>query len=53
MKVLKVFIKPFEAPQRRMKKKSNLIFISIQLSEIHGTGRVKIIVSGSTIFRLK
>ena len=33
-KVLKAFIKP-EAPQRSEKK-----FISIQLSELHGTGRV-------------
>ena len=41
MKALKTFIKPFEAPQRSVKKKKNLIFISMQLSEMHGTGRVK------------
>ena len=40
MKALKAFIKPFEAPQGSVKKKVNLIFISIQLSEIHGVGRV-------------
>ena len=38
MKVLKAFVKPFEAPQRSVKKK--LIFIFIQLSEMHGTGKV-------------
>ena len=37
----KAFIKPFEVPQRSVKIKINLIFISIQLSEMHGTGRVK------------
>ena len=37
MKALKAFIKPFEAPQRSVKIKINLIFISIQLSEMHGT----------------
>ena len=40
MKALKAFINSFEAPQRSMKEKFNLIFISIQLSEMHGTGRV-------------
>ena len=39
MKAFKAFIKPFEAPQRSMKIK--LIFILIQLCEIHGVGRVK------------
>ena len=39
-KVFKAFIKPFEAPQRSVKIK-NLTFISIQLSEMHGTGRDK------------
>ena len=33
-------MKPFEAQQRRVKIK-NLIHISIQLSEMHGTGKVK------------
>ena len=35
-KFLKAFIKPSEAPQR-----SEKFFISIQLSEMHGTGRVR------------
>ena len=49
---LKTFIKPFEAPQRSMKIKFNLMFISIQLSEMHETGRVKNeIQSTLTIFR--
>ena len=39
MKALKDFIKPFEAPQRNVK--INLIFVLIQLSEIHALGRVK------------
>ena len=38
----KAFIKPFEVPQRSVKKNFNLIFISIKLSEIHGAGSVKI-----------
>ena len=41
MKDLKDFIKPFEAPLRRMKIKFNLIFILMQLSEIDRTGKVK------------
>ena len=42
MKAIKAFIKPFGAPQRSVKtKKINLIFISIQLSEMHGLLRVK------------
>ena len=41
MQTLKAFIKPFDAPQGSVKKKINLIFISMQLSEMHGTGRVK------------
>ena len=36
MKALKAFIKPYEAPQRCVKLKFNLSFISTQLSE---TGR--------------
>ena len=36
----KVFIKFFEAPQRSLKIKFKLIFILIQLSEMHGAGRV-------------
>ena len=38
---LKGLHKPFEGPQRCVKIKFNLIFISIQLSEIHGTLMVK------------
>ena len=41
MKALKAFLKPFEAPQRSVKIKIYLIFISIQLSEMNGMGRVK------------
>ena len=42
-KVLKAIIKPFEAPQRHVKIKMYLnFFISRQLSEMHGTGRVKV-----------
>ena len=42
MKALKAFIKPFEVSQSVIiKVKFNLIFISIQLSEMHGTERVK------------
>ena len=35
MKAFKAFIKPIEAQQRSAKLKFNLIFISIQLSEMH------------------
>ena len=42
MKALKAFIKPFEAPQRSVKIKFNLNFISMQLPEMHGTGRVNL-----------
>ena len=45
MKALKAFIKPFEAPQRSVGKKLKLTIISIQLSEIHGAGRVNILVT--------
>ena len=38
---IKAFIKPFEAPQRSVKIKFNSIFISIQLSEMNGSLRVK------------
>ena len=38
MKVLKAFVKPFEVPTRKAKKKWKLIFISRQLSEMHGKG---------------
>ena len=41
MKVFKAFIKPFEAPQRSVKKKFKLIFILLQLSKIHGAGSAK------------
>ena len=37
---MKAFIKPFEAPQKRVKKK--LIFFFRQLPEIHRAERVKI-----------
>ena len=40
MKALKTFIKPFEAPQRSVKIKVYVNFISIQLSEMHGTEKV-------------
>ena len=33
---IRVFIKPFEAQQKSVKWKFYLIFISIQLSEMHG-----------------
>ena len=36
------FMKPFDVPQRSVKIKFNFIFILIQLSEMHGTGRLKI-----------
>ena len=38
---LKAFVKPFEAPQRNVKIKIE-VFTSIQLSEMHRTGRVNI-----------
>ena len=41
IKDIKAFIKPFEAPQRNVKIKIELIFISVQISEINGTWRVK------------
>ena len=40
MKAFKAFIKPFKAPQRSAKKKFKLIFILIQLPEMHGVERV-------------
>ena len=40
MKALKAFIKPFEAPQRIVKRKIELIFILIQLSAMHEVGGV-------------
>ena len=42
MKALKIVIKLFEEPQRSVKIKSKLIFILIQLSEMHGAKRVNI-----------
>ena len=42
MKALKTFIKPFEAPERSVKIKFAFILILIQLSEMHGVGRVDI-----------
>ena len=42
MKDFKAFIKPFEAPQRNVKKKKfKLIFILMQLSEKQEAGKVK------------
>ena len=41
MKALKAFIKPFEEPQRSVKIKFKLIFILLQLSKMHGAGKVK------------
>ena len=38
---LKDFIKSFEAPQRSVKIKFMLIFISLHFSEMHGVGGVK------------
>ena len=40
-RTFKALIKPFEASQRSVKKINFIVFISIQLSEMHGTGRVK------------
>ena len=40
MKTLKAFIKPSEAPERSLKIKILLNFISIQLSEMHKTRKV-------------
>ena len=42
MKAFKAFIKPFEAPQRIVKRKIDLIFILIQLSAMHGVGKVSL-----------
>ena len=39
MKVLKVLIKPFEAPQRSIKIKIQLNFILIQLPQIDWVGK--------------
>ena len=41
MEAFKAFIKPFEVPQISVKKKFKLIFISLQLSEMHRTLRIK------------
>ena len=40
MKAFKAFVNPFKAPQRSVKKNFKLIFILIQLPEIHGVERV-------------
>ena len=53
MKSLKAFLKPFEAPQRSVKIKIYLIFISIQLSEMNGMGRVKQTEDYYTIIRTR
>ena len=44
LKALKASIKPFEAPQKR-KWKLNLFSILIQLSKIHGAGRVEVCIN--------
>ena len=44
MKALKTFIKPYEAPQGSVKIKFNLIFISMKLSEMHGTEKLMVCV---------
>ena len=36
-------MKPFEIPQGSVKKKFKLSFIFIQLTKMHGTGRVKLL----------
>ena len=41
MEAFKAFIKPFEVPQISVKKKFKLIFISLQLSEMHRALRIK------------
>ena len=43
-------MKPFEAPQRNVKVKFKLIFISIQLSETQGTLRINISPFILTVF---
>ena len=53
MKALKAFLKPFEAPQRSVKIKIYLIFISIQLSEMNEMGRVKQTEDYYTIIRTR
>ena len=53
MKALKAFLKPFEVPQRSVKIKIYLIFISIQLSEMNGMGRVKQTEDYYTIIRTR
>ena len=45
-------LKPFEAPQRSVKVKFKLIFILLQLSKMHGAGRVKFFYS-STLTTIK
>ena len=44
MKALKALRKPFEMLKRSVKKKFKLIFVLIQLSEMHGAGRVKLAI---------
>ena len=53
MKAFNAFIKLFEAPQRSVKIKIYLIFISIQLSEMNGMGRVKQTEDYYTIIRTR
>ena len=53
MKALKAFIKPFEAPQRSVKIKIVLIFMSIQLSELHVTLRINNVLTIVTFCQTK
>ena len=53
MKTLKPFITPFETPQKIWKEKFEIFFILIQLSNMHGTRRVKQIWVNVFLFPLK
>ena len=44
MKALKAFSKPFETSQRSVKLKTEVNFILIQISKMHGAGRVSLFV---------
>ena len=52
MKALKAYMKPFGAPQRSVKLKFKLIFILLQLSEMHGAGSVNMTLRNSEIWGL-
>ena len=49
---LKAFIKPFEAPKRSVKIKIKLMFILMQLSEMHGAGRQCVYARGKGLVHL-